>query len=146
MKHVMRHFSLAMHRFESWTGPRRAYACCLHAVALLLADIAGDSRRPAAERRRAEECLDAMMPQDLLEVGLSCDFREICVRCSRNTPLYPLLLLLYPFPPSLPPERARERGVDILFFFCATRFYSYSSHCHYSFGIIIGRSYYHHSQ
>jgi len=82
VKHVMRHFSLAAQRFESWTGPRRAYACCLHAVALLLADIAGDSRRTPAERRRAETCLDAMKPQDLLEVGLSGDFGEICMRSS----------------------------------------------------------------
>ena len=78
--HIMRHFSLAPHRYESWTGPRRIYACCIHAVALLLADMAGDSRRQVAERRRAEKALDAMTAKDLLEVGLAGDFGEICTR------------------------------------------------------------------
>ena len=64
--HIMRHFSLAAHRYESWTGPRRIYACCIHAVALLLAEMAGDSRRPVAERRRAENALNAMTMKDLL--------------------------------------------------------------------------------
>jgi hypothetical protein len=84
VKHVMRHFSFAPHRFESWTGPRRAYACCLHAVAMLLAEMAGDSRRKLAERRQAEEALAAMTPQNLLEVGLAADFGEVCMRSLRD--------------------------------------------------------------
>ena len=80
VKHIMRHFGFAAHRFESWTGPRRKYACCLHAVALLLADIAGDSRRQASERRRAEAAMEAMTARDMLEVGLAADFGEICMR------------------------------------------------------------------
>ena len=80
VKHIMRHFSFAAHRFESWTGPRRKYACCIHAVALLLCDIAGDCRLQAAERRRAEAALEAMTPQNLMEVGLAADFGEICMR------------------------------------------------------------------
>eukprot|EP00974_Lingulodinium_polyedra_P094976 9205370-Lingulodinium_polyedra.AAC.1 len=63
----MRHFSWAPHRFESWTGPRRKYACCLHAIALVLADVAGDARRQAEERSEAEAALAAMTPQSLLE-------------------------------------------------------------------------------
>jgi len=80
VKHIMRHFSFAAHRFESWTAPRRKYVCCLLAVALLLAEVAGDSRRNASERRQAEEALAAMTPQNLLEVGLAADFGEICMR------------------------------------------------------------------
>jgi hypothetical protein len=84
VKHVMRHFSFAPHRFESWTGPRRAYACCFHAVALLLAEMAGDSRRTPAERRQTEEALVAMSPQNLLEVGLAADFGEVSMRFLRE--------------------------------------------------------------
>jgi len=80
VQHIMRHFSFAPHRFESWTGPRRKYACCLHAVALLLCDLAGDNRRPAHERREAEAALASMTPQNMLEVGLAGDFGEICMR------------------------------------------------------------------
>ena len=39
---VMKHFCFAPHRFESWVEPRRRYACILHAVALLLAEVAGN--------------------------------------------------------------------------------------------------------
>ena len=80
VKHIMRHFSLAPHRFESWTDPRRKFACGIHATTLLLAEIAGDGRRELAQRRRAEDLLEAMTPQWLLEVGLSADFGEICMR------------------------------------------------------------------
>ena len=80
VRHIMRHFSLAPHRFESWVSPRRAYACTLHAVALLLADIAGDVREKKPTRLRAEEALHAMQPARLLEVGIAADFGEICMR------------------------------------------------------------------
>jgi hypothetical protein len=78
--HIMRHFSFAPHRFESWTGPRRRFACCLHAIALLLADLASDSRRKAEERRQAEDMLEWMTPRNLMEVGISADYGELCQR------------------------------------------------------------------
>lgn len=80
LKRAMRHFGFAAHRFESWSDPRRRYACTIHAISLLLADIAGDPRRSRQERDRAEKCLDAMTPQHLFEVGLACDFGEISMR------------------------------------------------------------------
>ncbi len=84
LRHVMRHFSFAAHRFESLIEPRRKYACVLHAVVLLLADIAGDSRRTVADRKQAEEALDAMTTQDLLETGLAGDFAEVALRALRR--------------------------------------------------------------
>ena len=81
---VMRHFSFAPQRFESWTGPRRKYVCCMHAIALLLAEMAGDSRRQQWERSLAEQSLKAMTCQNLIEVGLAADFGEICTRCSEG--------------------------------------------------------------
>ena len=76
LRHVMRHFSLAAHRFESMNEPRRMYVCVLRAVVLLLADMAGDSRRTKDERKRAEDILAATTMQDVLETGLAGD---ICV-------------------------------------------------------------------
>jgi hypothetical protein len=84
LRHVMRHFSFAAHRFESMNEPRRKYACVLHAVVLLLADIAGDSRRSLEDRKKAEDCLDAMTTQDLLETGLAGDFAEEATRALRR--------------------------------------------------------------
>ena len=84
LRHVMRHFSFAAHRFESMNEPRRKYACVLHAVVLLLADMAGDSRRTKDERKRAEDILDAMTTQDLLETGLAGDFCECAMRALRR--------------------------------------------------------------
>ena len=84
LRHVMRHFSFANHRFESMNEPRRKYACVLHAVVLLLADIAGDSRRNPAERKKAEESLDAMTTQDLLETGMAGDYAEVAMRALRR--------------------------------------------------------------
>lgn len=78
--HIMRHFSFAPHRFESWTAPRRKLACALHAVALLLAEIAGDQRRQPKQRKEAEELLQWLTPPNLLELGLAADFGEICMR------------------------------------------------------------------
>ena len=78
--HIMRHFRFAPHRFESSAGPRRRYVCCLHAIALLLADMAGDQRRQKEERERAEHALDAMTPQDIFEAGVSSDFTSECQR------------------------------------------------------------------
>ena len=83
LRHIMRHFSFAAHRFESMNEPRRKYACVLHAVILLLADIAGDSRRKKEDRQRAEESLDAMTTQDLLETGLAGDFAELAMQTLR---------------------------------------------------------------
>ncbi len=90
VRHIMRHFSFAPQRFESFADPRRKYACCLHAIALLLADVAGDKRRALEERRRAEEALEAMTAQDILETGLAGDFGELCIR-RHETPNPPLL-------------------------------------------------------
>ena len=80
---VLKHFCYAPHRFESWIEPRRRYACILHATALLLADLAGDTRRNLVDRKLAEQCLDAMTPQGLLETGFAADWGELCRRFLR---------------------------------------------------------------
>ena len=81
---VLKDFCYAPHRFESWVEPRRRYACILHAVALLLADLAGDKRVAAGVRAMAERCLDAMTPQELLETGFAADWGEVCQRFLRK--------------------------------------------------------------
>ena len=77
---IMQDFSWAPQRFESFAGPRRKYVCSLRAIVLLLCDLASDSRRKRPDRDAAEEALDAMTPQNILEVGLTADFAECCIR------------------------------------------------------------------
>ena len=77
---ILRHFSYAPHRFESFAGPRRQYACLLQAIFLCLAGVATDVRQSADTRKRAEACMDSMTPRDILECGLAGDFGEICMR------------------------------------------------------------------
>ena len=81
VKHIMRHFCFAPQRFESFADPRRKYACTLVAVALMLADMAGDMRLKPEQRARAEESLEDMTPRHILEAGLSGDFGEVAMRC-----------------------------------------------------------------
>ena len=57
--HILRHLGYVAHRFESVSGPRRLYVCVMIAIAMLLADIAGDLRRDAKVRKRAEASLEA---------------------------------------------------------------------------------------
>ena len=80
VKHIMRHFSFAPQRFESQADPRRRYVCKLNAIALVLADVAGDTRRKKDERDRAEARLEDMTPQYILETGLSADYTETGTR------------------------------------------------------------------
>ena len=83
-KHILRHLGYAAHRFESVSGPRRLYVCLMLAIAMVLADIAGDTRRNAAERARAEKSLTAMTPQHIMEAGLSGDFAEVGIKLLRT--------------------------------------------------------------
>ena len=85
VRHIMRHYAYAPQRFESWANPMRNYACTLNAVALLLADVAGDARHPRARREMAQQCLDAMTPRDLWETGIVGDFGEIAMRCEAGS-------------------------------------------------------------
>ena len=78
--HILRHLSFAPQRFESFAGPRRKYACCLNAIAMLLAHMANDSRQTREVRERAEKSLEAMTAQDILDAGLVGDFGEVCMR------------------------------------------------------------------
>ena len=76
IKHILRHVGYAAHRFESVSGPRRLYVCLMLAIAMVLADIAGDTRRKPAERARAEKSLTAMTPQHIMEAGAQRRFRR----------------------------------------------------------------------
>ena len=80
VKHIMRHFTFAAHRFESQTDPRRRCVCKSNAIASVLADVAGDTRRSQDERDRAEAGLQYLTPQHILEDGLSADYAEIGTR------------------------------------------------------------------
>ena len=84
IKHILRHLGYAAHRFESVSGPRRLYVCLMLAIAMVLADIAGDTRRDAEERARAEKSLTAMTPQHIMEAGLSGDFAEVGIKLLRT--------------------------------------------------------------
>lgn len=80
LTHILRHFSYAPQRFESFAEPRRKYACCLNAIAMTLAEVAGDDRLQTHIRDKAERCLAAMTAQDVMESGLAADFTEVCLR------------------------------------------------------------------
>lgn len=80
VQRIMRHFGYAPQRFESWADPRRKYVCCLNAIAIMLADLAGDERQTRGVRERAQEALDAMTAKDIMEAGISADFGEVCMR------------------------------------------------------------------
>ena len=80
---VLRHFSFAPHRWESFAAPRRAYACVLQAVFQCLGGIAGDWRIEKAKRDRAEKCMDAMSGAHAVEVGVAGDYSEACMRFIR---------------------------------------------------------------
>ncbi len=84
IKHILRHIGYVAHRFESVSGPRRMYVCLMLAIAMVLGDIAGDTRRSQEERSRAEASLQAMTPQHILEAGLSGDFAEVGIRLLRT--------------------------------------------------------------
>ena len=77
IKHILRHFGVVVHRLKSATNPRRLYAYLMIAIAMLLADMAGDTRRQAEERKQAEASLEAMTPQHILEVALSGDYADV---------------------------------------------------------------------
>ena len=55
---VLRHFSFAPHRWESFAAPRRQYACMLQAIFMSLGGIAGDWRVDKKKRVHAEKCMD----------------------------------------------------------------------------------------
>lgn len=77
----MRRFSVAPRWFESLADPHRKLAC-LHVVALLLAEVPGDGRRPGPGRTEAEELLQWVTQQRLLGFGLVAEFGEVCMRCT----------------------------------------------------------------
>ena len=78
LAHVMRHFSYAKQRFDSFAAPLRKYCCMVNAIALLLATVASDKRQQAATRARAATSLEAMTFEKLLAAGVSADYAEEC--------------------------------------------------------------------
>ena len=70
---VLRHFSWAKQRFESFAGPQRKFCCLLIAVCMLLAAIAGDAREKRSRRERAEEAWESMTPEFPTTAGLAAD-------------------------------------------------------------------------
>ena len=80
---VLRHFSFAPHRWESFAAPRRQYCCMLVAMFKCLGGIAGDWRIEKPRRERAETCMDAMSGRHALEVGIAGDYSEVCMQFIR---------------------------------------------------------------
>ena len=74
--HIIRHIAFAPHRFESFAGPRRQYACMLNAMFLCLAGIANDVRKEKAVRDRAVYSMESMTWRDIFVAGLAGDFGE----------------------------------------------------------------------
>ena len=84
LTHVIRHFSCTPIRFESMCAPQRAYACVILAVALLLADVASDTREDAKKRQRAATALEAMTEDNLIRTGLAGDWGEVSMEALRS--------------------------------------------------------------
>ena len=80
---VLRHFSFAPHRWESFAAPRRQYCCMLQAIFKCLGVIAGDWRVDKAKRVHAEKCMDDMSGAHAVEVGIAGDYSEACMRFIR---------------------------------------------------------------
>ena len=85
IKRVLRHFSVAMHRWESFAGPRKMYVCLLNAIFMMLADIYNEDRYPKWKRMEALKCLEAMTARDILECGVAADYSDLCLRCAGNS-------------------------------------------------------------
>ena len=81
---VLRHFSHAPHRWESFAAPRRQYCCMLVAIFKCLGGIAGDWRNDKSKRERAEKCMDAMSGRHAVECGIAADYSEVCMRFIRR--------------------------------------------------------------
>ena len=81
---VLRHFSHAPHRWESFAAPRRQYCCMLIAIFKCLGGIAGDWRLEKSKRARAEKCMDAMSGRHAVECGIAADYSEVCMRFIRR--------------------------------------------------------------
>ena len=79
LRTILKHFSMAAHRFESFSAPARKYCCLLSAIALLLATLAEDTRKEAAVRERAEKNLEAMTPESIVIAGLTADYSAECL-------------------------------------------------------------------
>ena len=76
---VLRHFSWAKQRFESFAGPQRKVCCLIVAICILLASIAGDVREKSAKRERADALLEGMTPEFLVTAGLTADYTAECM-------------------------------------------------------------------
>jgi prepilin-type processing-associated H-X9-DG protein len=75
---VLRHFSFAKQRYESYAAPQRHWCCLLGAVALVLACRASDARRPLKEREEYVDRLLQIGPSLGLKSGLSADWGLEC--------------------------------------------------------------------
>lgn len=75
---IMRHFSYAEQRFDSFASPMRKYVCMVNAVALLLAAVATDGRLDRPTRLRATQSLEAMTEESLMSAGVTADYAEEC--------------------------------------------------------------------
>ena len=75
---IMRHFSYAEQRFDSFAAPMCKYCCTINACALPLAAVATDGRLDRPTRLRATESLEAMTEESLMSAGLAADYAEEC--------------------------------------------------------------------
>ena len=83
LQNVLKHFSFAPHRWESFAGPRCQYCCMLLAMFKYLGAVAGGWRFDKIKRDRAERCMDAMSGAHAVVVGIAADYSEACMRFIR---------------------------------------------------------------
>ena len=75
---MLRHFSFAKQRYESYAAPQRHWCCLLGAVAVVLACRASDARRPRKERQDYVDRLLQIGPALAIKSGLSADWGLEC--------------------------------------------------------------------
>ena len=75
---VLRHFSFAKQRFESYSQPMAKLAVLLLPVCVLLSFIASDQRHPKQQRERASTLLAKFQPKFCIGLAMSADFAIIC--------------------------------------------------------------------
>lgn len=81
---VLKHFSFAKQRFDSFADPCAKLSVMLLPAASLLAFIASDSRVEAEKRARAKTMLKLFSPKFCLSLGVSADFGLLCSQFLRT--------------------------------------------------------------
>ena len=80
---VLKHFSFAKQRFESYADPMAKVAVLLLPVCTLLSFISCDERHGKEQRQRAVDTLKLFTPKFCIGLGMSADFALVCTEFLR---------------------------------------------------------------